>query len=262
MPGLPGPRGSCARQPRRLSVVVWDCPLCLSPAAGAPSLAQGEFYACALSNIYTFGPTFRAEMSFTTRHLAEFWMIEPEIAFCDLQDDMQCAEDYVRFCCQFLLDNCRQDLEFIVKMVDKQALERLEQVGGGWRGTGRGGWGPRRGGGGAMERASAGCAASRAGRPAAWQEARRCRLATLPPPLPQVASSPFKRCSYTEAIELLEKAVAGGKKFDYPVSGQVGGPGGGGRRAVCVAAVRRPPPPGSISRCATQWGSWPCLPSS
>jgi len=68
---------------------------------------QGEYYACALSNIYTFGPTFRAENSHTSRHLAEFWMIEPEIAFCDLTDDMQCAEDYVRFCCQSLLKTCR-----------------------------------------------------------------------------------------------------------------------------------------------------------
>ena len=58
-----------------------------------------ETYACALSNVYTFGPTFRAEDSYTTRHLAEFWMIEPELAFADLNDDMQCAEDYVRHCC-------------------------------------------------------------------------------------------------------------------------------------------------------------------
>lgn len=69
--------------------------------------SQGEYYACALSNIYTFGPTFRAEYSFTARHLAEFWMIEPEMAFCDIYDDMQCAEDYVRYCCKFILDNCR-----------------------------------------------------------------------------------------------------------------------------------------------------------
>lgn len=69
---------------------------------------QGEYYACALSNVYTFGPTFRAENSHTARHLAEFWMIEPEIAFCDLHDDMQCAEDYVRFCCRSLLQTCRQ----------------------------------------------------------------------------------------------------------------------------------------------------------
>ena len=89
---------------------------------------NGEYYACGLSNVYTFGPTFRAENSHTARHLAEFWMIEPEMAFCTLEDDMLCAEDYVRYCCNYLLNNCRADLEFIVKMIDKHALERLEQV--------------------------------------------------------------------------------------------------------------------------------------
>jgi asparaginyl-tRNA synthetase len=68
---------------------------------------NGEYYASALSNVYTFGPTFRAENSHTARHLAEFWMIEPEMAFCDLADDMACAEDYVRFCCSYLLQHCR-----------------------------------------------------------------------------------------------------------------------------------------------------------
>ena len=122
---------------------------------------NGEYYACGLSNIYTFGPTFRAENSHTARHLAEFWMIEPEIAFCALEDDMTCAEDYVRFCCNHLLAHCRSDLEFITKMIDKEAIGRLEQV----------------------------------------------------------ASTPFKRVSYTEAVEILEKAIADKKKkFDYPVS--------------------------------------------
>merc|ERR1719421_1998197 len=64
-----------------------------------------ENYCCALSNVYTFGPTFRAEESNTTRHLAEFWMIEPELAFADLEADMQCAEDYVCFCVKYLLEN-------------------------------------------------------------------------------------------------------------------------------------------------------------
>eukprot|EP00193_Tetraselmis_chui_P011899 CAMPEP_0177790698 /NCGR_PEP_ID=MMETSP0491_2-20121128/23502_1 /TAXON_ID=63592 /ORGANISM="Tetraselmis chuii, Strain PLY429" /LENGTH=585 /DNA_ID=CAMNT_0019312807 /DNA_START=170 /DNA_END=1928 /DNA_ORIENTATION=- len=89
---------------------------------------QGEIFACGLSSIYTFGPTFRAENSHTTRHLAEFWMIEPEIAFCNLQDNMQCAEDYVRYCCKYLLANSMPDLEFIVKMIDAGAIERLQQV--------------------------------------------------------------------------------------------------------------------------------------
>ncbi|KAG7673083.1 hypothetical protein KSW81_006298 [Nannochloris sp. 'desiccata'] len=122
---------------------------------------NGEYYACGLSNVYTFGPTFRAENSHTARHLAEFWMIEPEMAFCALEDDMTCAEDYVRYCCNYLLTNCRGDLEFITKMVDKDAVSRLEQV----------------------------------------------------------ASTPFIRISYTEAVDLLEKAIANGdKNFEYPVS--------------------------------------------
>ena len=77
---------------------------------------QGEIYACSLSSVYTFGPTFRAENSHTTRHLAEFWMIEPEIAFAQLTDDMNCAEDYVRFCCKALLEKCPEDMEFMAKM--------------------------------------------------------------------------------------------------------------------------------------------------
>lgn len=122
---------------------------------------NGEYYACGLSNVYTFGPTFRAENSHTSRHLAEFWMIEPEMAFCTLQDDMQCAEDYVRFCCRHLLDTCRPDLEFITKMIDSDAINRLEQV----------------------------------------------------------ASIPFMRLSYTDAIAKLEEVEKSGeKKFQFPVS--------------------------------------------
>jgi hypothetical protein len=201
---------------------------------------QGEYYACALSSIYTFGPTFRAEHSYTARHLAEFWMIEPEMAFCDLQDDMQCAEDYVRFCCTWLLEHC------------------MQVRGATARGLGGGG-----GGGGAGQTHEAGEAACCRGAPA--QRCRRpCRACmvniatpspTAPtptpvdaapggaalcppsPPRPQdmefiakmidktaierlqhVAASPFKRLSYTDAIELLEKAVAGGHKFEHPVS--------------------------------------------
>jgi asparaginyl-tRNA synthetase len=76
---------------------------------------NGEYYASALSNIYTFGPTFRAENSHTSRHLAEFWMIEPEMAFCALEDDMQCAEDYVRHCCAHLLKSSKHDLDFLIE---------------------------------------------------------------------------------------------------------------------------------------------------
>ncbi|WVZ88932.1 hypothetical protein U9M48_035399 [Paspalum notatum var. saurae] len=89
---------------------------------------QVETYACALSSVYTFGPTFRAENSHTSRHLAEFWMVEPEIAFANLQDDMNCAEKYVQYLCKWLLDHCREDMEFMVKNYDKSAIERLEPV--------------------------------------------------------------------------------------------------------------------------------------
>lgn len=71
-----------------------------------------ETHACALSDVYTFGPTFRAENSHTSRHLSEFWMIEPEIAFADLEMDINLAEDYLKYCVQFALDRCAEDLEF------------------------------------------------------------------------------------------------------------------------------------------------------
>ncbi|XP_059634868.1 asparagine--tRNA ligase, cytoplasmic 1-like [Cornus florida] len=89
---------------------------------------QVETFACAVSNVYTFGPTFRAEHSHTSRHLAEFWMVEPEIAFADIEDDMNCAEGYVKFLCQWLLDNCLDDMEFMVKNFDKGAIDRLRMV--------------------------------------------------------------------------------------------------------------------------------------
>lgn len=117
---------------------------------------EGETFACALSNIYTFGPTFRAENSNTSRHAAEFWMIEPEMAFCDLQGDMDLAETLVKYLVQETLDNHGGDLDIFSKFVDKGLRERLEFV----------------------------------------------------------ASRPFERISYTEALELL---TASGKSFDYPV---------------------------------------------
>ncbi|XP_057526246.1 asparagine--tRNA ligase, cytoplasmic 1-like [Amaranthus tricolor] len=89
---------------------------------------QAESYACALGSVYTFGPTFRAENSHTSRHLAEFWMVEPELAFADLEDDMNLAEAFVKFVSQHLLDNCLDDMEFIVKNVDKSAIDRLKMV--------------------------------------------------------------------------------------------------------------------------------------
>ncbi|EEF48129.1 aspartyl-tRNA synthetase, putative [Ricinus communis] len=120
---------------------------------------QVETYVCALSSVYTFGPTFRAENSHTSRHLAEFWMIEPEIAFGDLEDDMNCAEAYVKYMCQWLLDKCLDDMELMAKLYDKGCIERLKMV----------------------------------------------------------ASTPFKRISYTEAVDLLIEAVKGGHKFENSV---------------------------------------------
>ncbi len=117
---------------------------------------EGETYACALSNIYTFGPTFRAENSNTTRHAAEFWMIEPEVAFCDLEGDMNLAEDFVKHVVNTMLADTSGDFDFFCKFVDKSLKERLEFV----------------------------------------------------------SQTPFVRCSYTEAIDILAKS---GRKFDYPV---------------------------------------------
>ena len=89
---------------------------------------EGELGATALGAIYTFGPTFRAENSNTPRHLAEFWMIEPEVAFIDLNDLMDLEEDFIKYCVNWALDNCQDDLEFLNKMIDKTLIERLRSV--------------------------------------------------------------------------------------------------------------------------------------
>ena len=89
---------------------------------------EGELGATALGAIYTFGPTFRAENSNTPRHLAEFWMIEPEIAFYDINDNMDLAEDFIKFCVKYALDHCKDDLEFLNKMYDNSLIERLQGV--------------------------------------------------------------------------------------------------------------------------------------
>ena len=118
---------------------------------------NAETLACALSDVYTFGPTFRAENSNTSRHLAEFWMIEPEMAFATLEDDMDCAEAFLQFTLNYVLENCQEDLEFFDKFVENGLIERIRHV----------------------------------------------------------ASTPFARLTYTEAIDILLKAD---KKFEYPVS--------------------------------------------
>ena len=89
---------------------------------------NGETYAMAFRNIYTFGPTFRAENSNTTRHAAEFWMIEPEIAFADLQDDMMLAESMIKYIIRYVLENAPEEMAFFNNFIDKGLIERLEGV--------------------------------------------------------------------------------------------------------------------------------------
>ncbi len=89
---------------------------------------NAETLACALSDVYTFGPTFRAENSNTSRHLAEFWMIEPELAFADLQDDMECAESYLHFVIDYILKHCQEDLEFFDAFIEKGLIARLQHI--------------------------------------------------------------------------------------------------------------------------------------
>ncbi len=89
---------------------------------------EGELGATALGAIYTFGPTFRAENSNTPRHLAEFWMIEPEVAFCDIAENMDLAEEFIKYCINYALETCPDDLEFLAKMYDEQLIDRLKEV--------------------------------------------------------------------------------------------------------------------------------------
>ncbi len=118
---------------------------------------EGELGAMALGLVYTFGPTFRAENSNTPRHLAEFWMIEPEMAFYDLKDNMDLAEDFLKYLISYALENCKDDLDFLTNLYDKELLTRLQSV----------------------------------------------------------VGQPFKRLTYTEAIEVLGAST---KKFEFPVS--------------------------------------------
>lgn len=120
---------------------------------------EGELGATAVGEIYTFGPTFRAENSNTPRHLAEFWMIEPEMAFYDIHDNMDLAEEFVKYLVQYALDNCMDDLQFLCDKYDDGLIERLRSV----------------------------------------------------------IGIEFHRLKYSEAVEILEAAVAAGHKFEYPV---------------------------------------------
>lgn len=89
---------------------------------------EGEIYATALSNIYTFGPTFRAENSNTSRHLSEFWMVEPEMAFCDLEGNMNCAEEFLKTIFNDVLTNCGTDMKFFNERIDKTTIETLTHI--------------------------------------------------------------------------------------------------------------------------------------
>lgn len=120
---------------------------------------EGELGATALGAIYTFGPTFRAENSNTPRHLAEFWMIEPEVAFYDINDNMDLAEDFIKYCVRWALENCKDDLDFLNQRIDKTLLERLHFV----------------------------------------------------------VEHYFVRLTYTEGINILQEAINGGHKFEFPV---------------------------------------------
>ncbi|KAL5718129.1 asparagine--tRNA ligase [Ranunculus cassubicifolius] len=87
-----------------------------------------ESYACALGNVYSFGPTFQAQKSQSTRHLAELWMVELEIAFADLEDAMDCAEDYLKFLCKWILEHCSDDMKFVSKQVDQTIVDRIQSI--------------------------------------------------------------------------------------------------------------------------------------
>ena len=89
---------------------------------------EGELGATAVGEIYTFGPTFRAENSNTPRHLAEFWMIEPEMAFYDIKDNMDLAEEFIKYLVKYALDNCYDDIKFLNDKYDNDLLERLQGV--------------------------------------------------------------------------------------------------------------------------------------
>jgi len=89
---------------------------------------DGEIFASAMSDVYTFGPTFRAENSNTSRHLAEFWMVEPEMAFADINDDMDCAEEYLKYVLRYVLENCQEDMQFFDKFIEEGLIERVDRV--------------------------------------------------------------------------------------------------------------------------------------
>ena len=89
---------------------------------------EAEAYALSMCNVYTFGPTFRAEKSNTSRHLAEFWMVEPEMAFCELEDDISIAIDFLKYIFNYVLENCKDDMQFFNRFIDNSIIETLERI--------------------------------------------------------------------------------------------------------------------------------------
>jgi asparaginyl-tRNA synthetase len=120
--GAVQPCTQCCRYVSLNALRVWD------QDSSQVCQGAGEMCACALGDIYTFGPTFRAEQSNTARHLAEFWMVEPEMAFADLSDDISCAEAYLKFCVQYVLDNCKEDIKFFDSRIEKGLIARLKAI--------------------------------------------------------------------------------------------------------------------------------------
>jgi asparaginyl-tRNA synthetase len=146
---------------------------------------NAEIYACAMGSVYTFGPTFRAENSNTSRHLAEFWMIEPEIAFADLNENMNVAEEYVRFTIRYAMENNPHDLEFLESFEKEQLKEKIDLMKEDAKSTGV--------------------------KLASDKELRGFRDTPLRERLQLVADSDFGRVTYTEAVEILQKC---GVKFE------------------------------------------------
>jgi asparaginyl-tRNA synthetase len=89
---------------------------------------EAEIYALAMGDVYTFGPTFRAENSNTTRHLSEFWMVEPEMAFCDLDGDIELAVEFIKYIFRYVLENCREDMELFNRFIDATVIDTLEKI--------------------------------------------------------------------------------------------------------------------------------------
>ena len=121
---LEDPAQRRGRQNRFFPRFLWKS----TPSLTVSGQLEAECMAMAFGKVYTFGPTFRAEKSYTQRHAAEFWMIEPEIAFADLNDDMDLARDMMKYVIRYVMDTCPQDLQFFNQFVDKGLIDRLTHI--------------------------------------------------------------------------------------------------------------------------------------